>query len=85
MTTGIRSVEITNQLSENMNNLCDIIVKSDLFLNQEIKKNVMRDIIPKNLQKLVGLETILQRVPETYQRSLFSKYLSKEYYYNVGS
>jgi hypothetical protein len=53
----------------------------------------MRDIIPKNLQKLVGLETILQRVPETYQRSLFSKYiiflnnryLSKEYYYNVGS
>jgi hypothetical protein len=49
-----------------MNDLCDIIQGTNLFENEAIKINVMKEIIPLSLQKLVGMNELLKRIPTNY-------------------
>ena len=49
-----------------MNNLADIIQKTDLFEDLRVRKNVMREVLPKSLQNLIGLDEILNRIPKNY-------------------
>lgn len=64
--SGRRSAELTNEVSENINNLFDVIHGSDCFSNETIRTNVMRELLPKTLVDKVGFENICKRVPETY-------------------
>lgn len=42
-----RNIEITNELSESMNDLCDIINSSKLFFDEKIKVKVLTQCIPE--------------------------------------
>jgi len=46
-----------------MNNLADIIQTTDLFDDIKVRKNVMKEVLPKSLQNLIGLDEILNRIP----------------------
>lgn len=82
--SGRRSIELTNEVSENINNLFDVIHGSDCFSHENIRNNVMKELLPKSLVAKVGYEALCKRVPESYQKALFAKHLASKYYYESG-
>ena len=40
--------------------------------------------LPKTLQGLLGLETIMERLPEDYIRAVLGYYVASRYIYKVG-
>ena len=61
-----RSVELTNEVSENINGLFDIIHSSSLWNNEGMRNNVLKELLPKSLVELLGYDAIIRRVPITY-------------------
>ena len=70
---------ISDELSLTLNNLQAQLESSALFDDLPSKKGVMRRAIPKTLVDQVGLETLLQRLPEPYQRALFSSWVASHF------
>jgi len=68
-----------------MNHLCDLINDSDLFEKINIRNKVLREMIPKTLQNLIGFENIIKKVPLNYQKAMFGAHLSAKYFYINGS
>ncbi|PPR04087.1 hypothetical protein CVT24_010660 [Panaeolus cyanescens] len=75
---------ISDELSQTLNNLQNELENSDLFDDIPSRHGVMRRAIPKTLVDQVGLETLLQRLPETYQRALFSSWVASHFIYKYG-
>jgi len=76
--------ELTDILSEKINTLNDQISKSKLWDNDSLKKQVITLAIPRNLVELLGIETIMKRVPETYLKAIFGAYLASRFVYTRG-
>jgi glutamate dehydrogenase len=75
---------ISDELSQTLNNLQAELENSDLFDDVPSRNGVMRRAIPKTLVDLVGLETLLTRLPEPYQRALFSSWVASHFVYKYG-
>lgn len=74
--TGRRTIELTLELSEAINDLFDVVLASDLYEKPKLRKAVLMEFFPKTLSDKVGYETLMKRIPETYLRASFAKYLS---------
>ena len=70
---------ISDELSSKLNDLQAELEASDLFNDEASKRGVMRRAIPKTLIDQVGLDTLLQRLPEPYQRALFSSWVASHF------
>lgn len=70
---------ISDELSSTLNNLQAELEGSDLFEDVPSRKGVIRRAIPKTLVEKVGLEVLLERLPETYQRALFSSWVASHF------
>lgn len=70
---------ISDELSSTLNDLQAELESSDLFEDVPSRKGVMRRAIPKTLVDQVGLETLLERLPEPYQRALFSSWVASHF------
>jgi len=68
-----------------MNDLFDLILASKLWENEQVRKNVLRDFFPKTLLAHIGYDNLVKRIPESYLKATFAKYLASQYYYNVGT
>jgi len=75
---------LSDIISNKINELSTSISESDLWNNDSLKKKILSEAFPKELQKLVGLDTILTRVPENYLRAMFGTYLASNYVYQLG-
>ncbi|KAF9005537.1 NADH-dependent glutamate dehydrogenase [Cyathus striatus] len=75
---------ISDELSSTLNNLQAELENSDLFDDLPSRKGVLRRAIPKTLVDQVGLETLMGRLPETYQRALFSSWVASHFIYKYG-
>ena len=75
---------LSDRLSEKINRLRDVIHDSYLFERHTLRKVVISRHVPKVLLKRVGIDTILKRVPETYQRSIFATTLASDFVYTYG-
>ncbi|KAF8158475.1 NAD-specific glutamate dehydrogenase [Crassisporium funariophilum] len=75
---------ISDELSQTLNNLQAELESSDLFDDVPSRNGVMRRAIPKTLVDQVGLETLLTRLPEPYQRALFSSWVASHFIYKYG-
>ena len=75
---------LSDRLSEKINRLRDIIHDSYLFERHPLRKVVISRHVPKVLLKRVGIDTILKRVPEAYQRSIFATTLASDFVYTYG-
>jgi glutamate dehydrogenase len=76
---------ISDELSSTLNDLQAELEGSDFFEDISSRKAVMRHAIPKTLVEQVGLETLLERLPETYQRALFSSWVASHFVCSSGS
>ena len=70
---------ISDELSQTLNNLQAELEGSDLYDDVPSRYGVMRRAIPKTLIDLIGLEKLLTRLPEAYQRALFSSYVASHF------
>lgn len=71
--------QISDELSSTLNNLQAELESSDLFDDVPSRRGVMRRAIPKTLVDEVGLDTLLTRLPESYQRALFSSWVASHF------
>jgi glutamate dehydrogenase len=71
--------QISDELSSTLNNLQAELENSDLFDDVPSRRGVIRRAIPKTLVDQVGLDTLLTRLPETYQRALFSSWVASHF------
>ncbi|KAH7885197.1 NADH-dependent glutamate dehydrogenase [Phlebopus sp. FC_14] len=76
--------QISDELSITLNNLQEELESSDLFDDVPSRRGVMRRAIPKTLVDQIGLDTLLERLPEPYQRALFSSWVSSHFIYKHG-
>ncbi|KAF4617888.1 hypothetical protein D9613_005743 [Agrocybe pediades] len=75
---------ISDELSLTLNNLQAELESSDLFEDVPSRNGVMRRAIPRTLVDEVGLERLLERLPEAYQRALFSSWVASHFIYKYG-
>ena len=70
---------ISDELSSKLNELQEELEDSDLFDDEPSRRGVMKRAIPKTLVDKVGLDTLLERLPVTYQRALFSSWVASHF------
>lgn len=70
---------ISDELSSTLNDLQAELESSDLFEDEPSRRGVIGRAIPKTLVDQVGLDTLLERLPEPYQRALFSSWVASHF------
>jgi glutamate dehydrogenase len=80
----VRATDITDSLSAAMNDLNDTVAVSDLFDRKDLRRKILRKHIPQCLQDEVGLDAIMSRVPDNYQRAIFSMVVASQFIYTYG-
>ena len=76
---------ISDQLSSTLNDLQAQLESSDLYDNLQSRKNVLSRAIPRTLVDKIGLDELMRRLPEQYQRAMWSAWVSSNYIYETGS
>lgn len=72
---------LSDDLSAKINDLQAELESSDLFEDVPSRRGVLSQAIPKTLLDHVGLDTLLKRLPESYQRALFSSWFASHFIY----
>ncbi|KAG8789909.1 NAD-dependent glutamate dehydrogenase [Serendipita sp. 401] len=75
---------ISDELSSTLNNLQAELESSDLFNDVASRRGVLNRAIPQTLVKQVGLDVLMKRLPEPYQRALFSSWVAAHFIYKYG-
>eukprot|EP01096_Ripella_sp_DP13-Kostka_P008034 TRINITY_DN2983_c0_g1_i1.p1 TRINITY_DN2983_c0_g1~~TRINITY_DN2983_c0_g1_i1.p1 ORF type:complete len:1014 (+),score=541.19 TRINITY_DN2983_c0_g1_i1:179-3220(+) len=75
---------LTDQLSEKINRLHDSISQSSLWKNESLRKKVIAQSIPTCLIDLIGIDVLLERVPEAYLKAIFGANLASRFVYTHG-
>ena len=70
---------ISDELSSKLNDLQEELENSDLFDDEPSKRGVLGRAIPKTLVEKVGLDELMRRLPESYQRALFSSWVASHF------
>jgi glutamate dehydrogenase len=82
--TGLPRYILTDKVSNKINTLNDFIHASNLWDNKALRNVVLKELLPKKLQDLVGFDKIVETAPESYLKASFSAYLSSRYVYKYG-
>ncbi|KAJ4304277.1 NAD-dependent glutamate dehydrogenase [Collariella sp. IMI 366227] len=83
--TGTARSILSDKLSLAITTLDEQLQHSDLWENERVRRAVLADALPNLLIDKIGLDTIIQRVPDTYLRSIFGSYLASRFVYEFGS
>ncbi|EUC63288.1 glutamate dehydrogenase (NAD+) [Rhizoctonia solani AG-3 Rhs1AP] len=75
---------ISDELSSKLNDLQAELESSDLFDDVASRRGVLSRAIPQTLVKQVGIDALLERLPEPYQRALFSSWVAAHFIYKYG-
>jgi glutamate dehydrogenase len=70
---------ISDELSSTLNNMQTELEGSDMFDELPSRTGVLQRAIPQTLVDKIGLETLMTRLPETYQRALFSSWVGSQF------
>ncbi|KAN0087658.1 Glutamate/Leucine/Phenylalanine/Valine dehydrogenase domain containing protein [Tylopilus felleus] len=76
--------QISDELSISLNNLQAELEGSDLYDDLPSRRGVIRRAVPKILVDRISLDTLLERLPEPYQRALFSSWVASHFIYKYG-
>lgn len=83
--TGIPRSIISDKLSTAITTLDEELQRSELWENPKIRRSVLADALPNLLIEKIGLDTIIDRVPDAYLRAIFGSYLASRFVYEHGS
>ncbi|KAI0440858.1 NAD-specific glutamate dehydrogenase [Xylaria telfairii] len=83
--TGVPRSVLSDRLSVAITDLDEELQRSDLWNNDKIRRSVLADALPKLLLNKLGLDAIIERVPDAYLRAIFGSYLASRFVYEFGS
>ncbi|KAI9892079.1 MAG: glutamate dehydrogenase (NADP(+)) gdh1 [Vezdaea aestivalis] len=83
--TGVPRSVLSDTLSVAITKLDEELQNTDLWHNMALRKSVLKDALPKLLLEKIGLDLILERVPDNYLRAIFGSYLASRFVYDHGS
>lgn len=83
--TGIPRSILSDTLSWAITDLDEELQHSDLWANEKIRHGILRDALPQLLLEKLGLEKIIERVPESYLQAIFGSYLASRFVYEFGA
>jgi glutamate dehydrogenase len=75
---------LSDELSNAIVNLQAKLQYSNLWNNEELRTHVLTRAFPKLLLDTVGLDTLLERVPDNYVKAIFGAYLASRFVYQYG-
>lgn len=81
--TTLRPI-LTDLISNKINQVTDAIYNSNLDQDNTLFRKVIQSHSPKILIEKIGLDTIFQRVPETYLKSILASRLASQFVYKYG-
>ncbi|KAJ2559260.1 NAD-dependent glutamate dehydrogenase [Coemansia sp. RSA 1933] len=58
---------------------------TNLWDNVALRRHVMREALPARLLKELGVDAILERVPQNYLKAIFGAYLASHFVYEYGT
>ncbi|RIB12517.1 Glutamate/Leucine/Phenylalanine/Valine dehydrogenase-domain-containing protein [Gigaspora rosea] len=76
---------ISDELSLAIVELNENMQQSILWQNAPLRKAVLREAFPQLLLDRLGLDTLLERIPESYVRAIFGSYLASRFVYKYGT
>ena len=82
--TGTPLTLLSNTLSGKINQIADAIRESGLASDKTIRERILRDYTPPTLLGLLGLEAVLQRVPESYLKAIVAAKMATDFVYRRG-
>lgn len=83
--TGKARSVLSDELSNAINDLTEELSSSTLWDDVAFRNSVLSEVLPKTLQKAIGLDDILERVPTNYLRAIFGSYLAGRFIYAKGA
>ena len=75
---------MSDELSYAINDLTEELSASSLWDDVAFRNAILSEALPKQLQKAIGLDVILKRVPTNYLRAIFGSYLAGRFIYAKG-
>jgi len=81
---GIPRAVLTDLISEKINTLKDSIAASELFSDRALVKTVIAGGVPAVLVEKIGIDKLLERVPESYLKALFAARIANAFVYRFG-
>lgn len=75
---------ITDMLSQSIIKLTAELSCSKFWSNKVFVEKVFREYIPSILIDTIGLDVIIERLPENYSRALFAAHLASKFVYQEG-
>ncbi|MFA6294209.1 MAG: NAD-glutamate dehydrogenase domain-containing protein, partial [Victivallales bacterium] len=82
--TGRTLSELSDDLSDKINEITTAIESSDLFEDENLRLSVIRSHIPACLLELSGAYKLLERIPLSYQKAIFARSLASGFVYGHG-
>ncbi|KAI7851013.1 Glutamate/Leucine/Phenylalanine/Valine dehydrogenase-domain-containing protein [Circinella umbellata] len=76
---------LSDELSVAIVQLTEQLQGTSLWDNIKLRTDVLSRAFPKLLLEEIGLETLVQRIPEPYVKALFGAYLASQFVYRHGA
>ncbi|KAK3357011.1 Glutamate/Leucine/Phenylalanine/Valine dehydrogenase-domain-containing protein [Lasiosphaeria hispida] len=83
--TGTQRSILSDKLSLAITTLDEELQHSDLWKSESIRRSVLADALPNLLIEKIGLDIIIERVPDSYLRAIFGSFLASRFVYEFGS
>ncbi|OAK94004.1 NAD-dependent glutamate dehydrogenase [Phaeosphaeriaceae sp. SRC1lsM3a] len=75
---------LSDTLSNAITKLDEELQNTDLWNQTEFRNSVLSEALPNLLLEQIGMDKIMQRVPENYLRAIFGSYLASRFVYQYG-
>ncbi|KAF1810836.1 NAD-specific glutamate dehydrogenase [Eremomyces bilateralis CBS 781.70] len=82
--TGTPRSMVSDRLSAAITALDEELQETELWENRGLREGVLREALPELLMEQVGFEKLVERVPDSYLRSIFGSYLASRFVYEYG-
>lgn len=83
--TGVPRCLVSDKLSAAITQLDEELQNSELWNDEKTRRGVLVKALPALLQREIGLEKMVERIPDAYLRAIFGSYLASRFVYQYGS
>jgi len=82
--TGEPFTLLTNEVSTRINDLTDAVTGSNFPDNGKLCRKIVTEYTPHCLLELVGIDTVMERLPDNYLRSIVATKIATGFVYTCG-
>jgi glutamate dehydrogenase len=81
---GAPLAELSEAVSRRINEITISIERSNLFSHPAVRRNALRMHTPAVLVEKIGLEALMERLPESYERAILARTIASNFVYERG-